>query len=197
MKVYLFLFLYLTLSSFLLLTEAALKPDSTRLTRSTKIPICTEKPSFLLEQKNEITQGINGLPKMVLVARKATHYVESKTGKAHLLSEQDFKKNGKSTITCASLVDMLTQSYSLYAPVLLDLTNEKKIISSLWQFQMMSNLKELGVWNHKTVFGSKWMNQNASVKIYQLGHDEFEIMLIREHSGQTEYLSVKFEAVSI
>ena len=196
MKIYLSLFLCLALSSYLFITEAALLPNSTRLSKSSEIPKCEEKPSFLSERKEEIVQGLDGLPRMILVARKASHYIESRSGKTHLLSEQDFKGTGKSTITCASLADALPRSYSLYAPVLLDLTEKKKSPNSLWQFQLMANAKELGVWNHKTVLDSKWLNQNASLKVYQLTHDEFEIMLIREFGGQTEYLSVRFEAIS-
>ncbi len=181
--------------AFVLLTVFWVLAEASPGAKPAKVPLCDGQPDFVNQHKEELTQGIEGLPKLILVGRKAFYYVESKNGQTRMQSEQDFE-NGKSKVNCATLKDRKSQSFSLYAPVLLDLTGQKSIKNTLWQFQVMANAKEVGVWNQMTVFGSKWTDQNAKVKVYQITHEEYEILLTRETENKIEHLSVRFDVAT-
>ena len=176
------------------------KPSQKASGVSVKIPECNERPEFLSQNKTEIE--ITQIPKVILVGKKAEHYVQSKTSKLKLHGVQNFKKSA-SKIICGTARQRENQSFSLYAPTLIDFSSGKGISSAVWQFQMMANPKEFGVWNRQSRILSRsealqktLQEIGGKVQIYQLSQNEYEILISKESESSSEYLSIRFDAVN-
>lgn len=176
------------------------KPSQKAAGVSVKIPECNERPEFLSQNRTEVE--ITQIPKIVLVGKRAEHYVESKTSKLKLHGVQNFTKSA-SKIVCGTARQRESQSFSLYAPTLIDFSSGKGISNAVWQFQMMANPKEFGMWNRQSRILSRseslhktLQDVGGKVQIYQLSQNEYEILISKESDNSTEYLSIRFDAVN-
>jgi hypothetical protein len=164
------------------------------------VPECKTRPEFFSHGK--VLPGIKTLPRLVLVGKRAIYYAESKTGGFRLWGEQSFI-NGQSKIACASMKESDSQSFSIYAPTLIDLSGDKSIGDSYWQFHMIANPEQFGIWNQKSRLFSKTTDLEsglskvgAQVQVIQISKDQFEIQFIRESEKMMETLSIRFDAVA-
>jgi hypothetical protein len=168
------------------------------------VPECKTRPEFFTHGK--ILPSIKALPHLVLIGQRAIYYAESKAGDFRLWGEQSFVK-GQSRIVCASIKESPketdSQSFSIYAPTLIDLSGDKSIGDSYWQFHMIANPQQFGIWNKKsrlfpktTDLESGLLKIGAQVQVIQISKDQFEIQFIRETEKMVETLSVRFDAVA-
>lgn len=176
------------------------KPASKASGISVKIPECSARPDFLYQNKTEIDQG--QIPKVILVGKRADHYVESKNSKLKLYGSQSFKKSS-SKVICGTARQRESQTFSLYAPTIMDFSSGRGLSSSVWQFQMMANPKEFGVWNQQSRILSKpealqkrLQDIGGKVQFFQLSQNEYEMVISKETDSLQEYLSIRFDAVN-
>ena len=166
---------------------------------------CSERPDFLTESRTEIVGTIDKLPQMgVLIARDAEYYVEGQTetgSPIRVHGYQSFIKS-KTKILCGENSKGVRERYSVFAPTLIDTTIAHKTGNSVWQFQIMANEDQFSAWNFKSPvaddnekLGKVLSKMGSKYKIYQTGHNEYELMVIQENKGVTEYLSIRYDAV--
>jgi hypothetical protein len=163
------------------------------------VSVCSEKPDFLSQQR--VSLSLKNLPRVVLVGTSAEYYVETKSTGLKLWGRQSFK-SGKSEIVCGQMGQSQNSSFSLYGPTLLDLSGEKNVGDSYWQFHMIANTKNFGIWNKKTWLFPKTKDlekgiekTGAQMQVYQISHDEFEMVLTRDSDQAVETLSIRFDAI--
>lgn len=191
----------LTTAILILLVELAWSSE-TQLKIPQKIPQCGH--SFNHHWKASIGSLIadpQSLPKSLLLAKSAKYLVQGKGKSFKIIAEQSFVK-GKAQIVCASGTSDISQSFSIYAPALLDLTDSKEIGHSFWQFHISVSDKKLGVWNQKTRMFKNIEDLEKTLSSLgfdyqwsQISYDEFELILNKESSGYLERLSLKFDLV--
>lgn len=167
---------------------------------SVRIPECSSRPEFMYQNKTEL--DLAQMPKVILVGKNAEHYVESKTTKLKLHGVQSFTK-AQSKIVCGTARQRENQSFSLYAPTVIDFTDGKGLVNSVWQFQLMASPKEFGVWNQQSRILSKPLSLekrlqdiDGKVQFFQLSQNEYEMVISKETASTVEYLSVRFDAVT-
>lgn len=167
---------------------------------ASKVPVCEKQAEGF--PQGSLLPGLKALPPKVYVARKATYWAESKGRQVQMQGEQSFI-NGESRIVCASTESGKSESFSIYAPTLIDLTGTRNIGDSYWQFHMIANSKEFGIWNQKSrLFPAgrdleEGLSKIASqIQVYQISRDEYEIVLIRENDQVTENLAIRFDSYS-
>ncbi len=161
---------------------------------------CRTKPEFFSHGK--VLTSIKDLPKVVLIGKRAIYYVENKNSGFRLVGEQSFVK-GQSRIVCATMPEVSSQSFSMYAPTLIDLTGDQSIGDSYWQFHMIANEKQFGIWNKQSRVFSKSKDlesglakTGAQIQVIQISRDQFEIQFSRESDKTNEVLSIRFDALS-
>ena len=117
------------------------------------------------------------------------------------LSEQSFV-TGVSRFVCGQSSDQKAKNFSLYGPTLLDLTREPKLSESYWQFRMISNAKQFGIWNQKSRifarskhFPSALDLRGQHLAIFPLSDGRFEMQITRETEAYLETLAIVFETV--
>ncbi len=201
-------------SGFLLLvllstTSFALKRDPAgRLLRPEfhSAPDCQERPEFLTELRNDFLGSLSRLPETVLVAREVEFYVEGnqKGEPVKLHGYQSFLKKdvGSSEVLCANSAPDLKERFALFGPTLIDTRKQPKVGQSLWQFQMMAEGSKYSFWNFKTpsfqqneTLEKYLKGTGASYKIYQKTHTEYELLLVKQIEGVTQYLSITYDAI--
>ncbi|WP_413289122.1 hypothetical protein [Bdellovibrio sp. HCB337] len=173
----------------------------------TEAPMCEGRPEFITEVRPEIIGGFEKLPQLVLVANEAEYYVETKNSdnglKIH--SYQSFTATSpkeKSKIVCGSSKNAEAFRSSLFAPTLIDTTATKKVGQSLWQFQMLADKEGFSVWNKRSLAYSEneslekaLMKFGGRYRIYQLGKNQYEVVVSKDSADVTQYLSIKYDAV--
>lgn len=173
---------------------------------SLKVEECQGRPDFMGSQKASSSIRLDALPHLLFVARKVDYYVENKDQSVKIWGRQSVTRI-ESKILCANVATVPMQygslRFSLYAPTLMDLTKDQKIGDSFWQFHLSTEGSQLGIWNQKSRMFSKVKNfesqmskMGVQVQIFQISHDEFELILKREAKSFLETLSIRFEAVS-
>lgn len=166
------------------------------------VPSCENLPELFSSQEVGATvKNLESLPRMVFVAKHARYYVESKKHSFQLVSHQSFVK-GESKILCSTPSNVVEKSFSLYAPTLIDMTENKKVGDSFWQFHVSVGKTQLGVWNQKTrLFKSKDIEKSLAqegvqIRILQASNDEFEMIFTRDNNEFSEKLSIRFDAIN-
>lgn len=191
------------------LPATALKPSVGRMVNPLfkQAPECAERPEFVSETRTEIVGGFEALPKAVLVARDAEMWVEGREeGRAvKMHAYQSFmqaKTRSQGKVLCGSTPEDFADRFSLMAPTLIDASVGQKVGNSMWQFQMIADRKAYSVWNKKSLGLSKadkldviFKNQQTPYRLYQVGHNEFELVVQKEVGRVTQTLSVRFEAM--
>jgi hypothetical protein len=201
--------LFGTIVLFTVITQAERKASLSGLMKLNfaDAPRCEGRPDFITEVRPEILGGFEKLPQMVLVANEAEYYVESRANgddvRIHSyqsFSSVDAKENSK--IVCGSVKSAVSSRFSLFAPTLIDNTVGKKIGQSLWQFQMLTDSQGFSVWNQRSLAFSEKESLEKNVlkfggnyRIYQLSHNQFEVVISKEVDGLVQYLSIKYDAV--
>jgi hypothetical protein len=187
----------------------ALKPSVGRMVnpRFHQAPECSERPEFISETRTEIVGGFAALPKAVLVARDAEMWVEGREDAKHLKvhAYQSFlqaksRKQGK--VLCGTLPEDFADRFSLMAPTLIDASLGQKVGNSMWQFQVIADRKAFSVWNKKSIATGKsekldqlFKDQQTPYRLYQIGHNEFELVVKKDVGLVSQTLSVRFEAM--
>lgn len=172
---------------------------------NTKVSECNKRPDFLGQVRSSSIRTIENLPSMVFVGRKAEFYIEDKTQNLKILSQQSFTR-AESKILCASAAlaksEKSVQGFSMYAPTLIDLSGDKKIGDSYWQFHLSAEAEKIGLWNKRSrVFSSSkdletgLQKTGARYQFVQISHDEYELILIKETATTIQALSIRFDAV--
>lgn len=194
---------------FATITQAERKDSFSGLTKLnfTMAPNCEGRPEFITEVRPEIIGGFEKLPQLVLVAHEAEYYVETKNSDANLKvhSYQSFttgSEKEKSKIVCGNTKSTENLRYSLFAPTLIDTTKTQKVGQSLWQFQVLSDKEGFSVWNQRSLafndgenLEKALMKFGGNYRIYQLSHDQYEVVVSKDTEGATQYLSIKYDAV--
>lgn len=146
-----------------------------------------------------IVKNIDSLPKMIYLAKSAKMYVENKKQGIRLIANQSFVK-AESKISC-STPGISDNSFSIYAPTLIDLTDEKKVGNSFWQFHVSISTDKIGIWNQKTrLFRSSQdiskvlEKEGLQLLIEQLSHDEFQMTFSRDLKEDSIRLVIRFDA---
>lgn len=163
------------------------------------VPDCSSKPDFISDSRR--SPNLKTLPAMAFVARKAEFYVENKEQTQRIWGEQSFVKS-KPRIVCAHWERAGTQGFSMYAPTLLDLRPSAKGADVYWQFQVTASDHQYGIWNQKSRLFSKvkdlesaLLQMGAQMQIYQISHEQFELVFTRETSSWVETLSVTYDGL--
>lgn len=164
------------------------------------IPACDRAVESDVSRR-EVVGGLDLLPKMLLVGRVANHMVEVRDNNQTILlhGRQSFI-NAKSEILCATSNNKNVKVFSLYAPTLIDLSKKEKSATSFWQFQLMANSTQVGIWNAKSRIESKsaslekfLKSTGAQIKVYQISHDQYELVLSKIIGNQKELLSIIYD----
>lgn len=161
-------------------------------------PACgSERPAFLSrENRTEILGGFQALPKKALVARDAQMWVESQDDKnpLKLHAYQSFEQKRESAkVLCGNAPQSLAERFSLIAPTLVDLNPKKEVGNSLWQFQVIADRGTYSVWNKKSHTMSK--TANATYRLYEVGQNEYELVVQKDVDGVMQTLSVRYESL--
>lgn len=180
------------------LSIAALVPPAFASEMKSAIPSCDQAADLDVSSRREVVGGFEQLPKMILVGRIANHIVEDREKDQTILlhGRQSFV-NAKSEILCATTKTKDAKTFSLYAPTLIDLS--KKSGTSFWQFQLMANATQVGIWNAKSRIESKTdltkfvKSLGAQARLYQISHDQYELVLSKENGGHKETLSIVYD----
>jgi hypothetical protein len=161
---------------------------------------CANRPEFILSHRSPI--AFKNLPPKIFIAQVANFYVENKSQTFQLWSEQSFLK-GSSQFICGKYDNGKSESFSLYAPTLMDLSGEQKLSDSYWQFRMIANTKQFGIWNQKTRIFTRSKDLEsaiaalgAQVQFFQISEDIYEMLITRETESYNETLSIRFDTVS-
>lgn len=167
--------------------------------------VCQSQPPFLKESKIEISKKMNDLPVGLYVAKQAEHYIEKKNESGlidKIYEKHFFSKKGESQILSCdnSLLKNENFRFQLSAPTVIDRTENGNIGHSIWNFQLYSNNSNLKSWNVKSPLASAkdietFMNNiKATYQIYQLSHNEYEVVLSQNlEQGARQYLSVRYQ----
>lgn len=169
-------------------------------------PQCDQRPEFLTDMRAEFVSNLASLPETVLVARNAEFYIEGEQAGApiRLHGYQSFlKSNSEAEVLCGNSAESVNNRFALMAPTLIDTHQKMKVGQSLWQFQMMAEGSKYSFWNLKSKTNGKketleaWLkNAGANYKIYQRTHDEYELLIVKKDKEVTQYLSIRYDAVS-
>jgi hypothetical protein len=174
---------------------------------ATEAPQCEGRPEFITEVRPQLLGGFEKLPKILLVAHEADYYVEAKTKgeDVRVHSYQSFTNAHSaenSKVVCGTAKSLEDGRFSLFAPTLIDTTAKKEVGQSLWQFQLFTDKEGFSVWNQRSLAFSdkesleKNLNKfGGNYRIYQLSHDQYEVVISKEEHGVMQYLSVKYDAV--
>lgn len=187
----------------------ALKPKAGRLINPLffRAPECETRPEFITEMRTEIPGGLKALPKTVLVARDAEMWVEgSDAGKAvRVHAYQSFvqqKSRANAKVLCGSTPADFSNRYSLVAPTLIDSSADRRVGNSMWQFQVIADHKGYSVWNKKSPslsnadhLESLMQDMKTTYRVYQVSHNEYELLLQKEDAGVVQTLSIRYEAL--
>ncbi|PIS11781.1 MAG: hypothetical protein COT73_02160 [Bdellovibrio sp. CG10_big_fil_rev_8_21_14_0_10_47_8] len=165
-----------------------------------RVSECISRPGFLTNAFPSVS--LKSLPALVFVGKQADYYVEGKKKNLRLWGQQSFTR-GEEKIICATLPSSQeSDAFAIYAPALIDLSEEKKTGNSYWQFHMMVRPDKIGIWNKASRLFSKSRDLEEGLKkigaqyqFFQRSRDEYELFLIRETDSITEYLSIRFDAV--
>jgi hypothetical protein len=176
---------------------------SQNLKAANKVSICDKAPEFLnLQRAAASLKNIEALPKLIFVGRMAEHFVQLKSGKLKMWSQHSFKQ-GKSWVHCADVGEQSDFSSALYGPTLIDQTLGQRVGNSFWQFHLTSKNKQLGVWNRKSRLGGVGQSIEGflqklgiQVQVFQVTHDEFDLVLTKETSGAIEILVIRYDSVA-
>lgn len=194
---------------FAAITQAEKKEPMSGFIRLSFVEVrnCEGRPDFITEVRPEIIGGFKKLPRIVLIAKEAEYYVESKTSESNLKihSYQSFTTmdpKEKSKIICGNAKSTENLRFSLFAPTLVDTTNTMKIGQSLWQFQILSSKDGFSVWNKRSLALAEGENLEKALipfggnyRIYQLSSDQYEVVVSKDTEGVAQYLSIKYDAV--
>lgn len=167
---------------------------------------CTQRPEFLTHPKVESVSRFEQLPKALYVAQEVEYYVEgsSPSGQpVQAYSVQSFESknlNKNPEVVCGDMSNDENRRYTMQAPTIIDSTINQKVGTTFWQFQLLSKDKELSAWNLKSPSLSRSIQLEktlkdfkATYKIYQVSHNEFEVLLIKKEQGTQHYLKVKYQ----
>lgn len=171
-------------------------------------PECSARPDFMAEARTEIPGGLQALPKAVLVARDAEMWVEgqSSAGKdVRVHTYQSFvqeKTRATAKVLCGSTPMDFSNRYSLVAPTLIDVSRDQRVGNSMWQFQVIAEHKGFSAWNKKSPSLSQnekleglMRQMKTNYRVYQLSHNEYELLLQKEEGGVVQTLSIRYEAL--
>lgn len=198
-------FVALTLSAS---PATAIKPRAGRLVNPLffKAPDCANRPEFLSETRTELTGGLKALPKTVLVAREAEMWVEGRAengSPVRVHAYQSFvqkKSRAQARILCGNTPEHFADRFSLVAPTLIDVSADRRVGNSLWQFQVIAAEQGLSVWNKKSPSLAKSEKLDALMKemktpyrVYQIGRNEYELVLQKDVGGVMQTLSLRYE----
>lgn len=166
--------------------------------------ICEDVPEFLNELKSEIPAGFDALPKMMMVAREAEIFIASKTtpyrfhGRQSFIPSKDRKLRNK--VVCATAIELKRESAVFQLPTVIDLAKNKSL--GIWQIQVESESKKFKIWTQRSRLLSSQRSASeflvgfgGNFKLYQVGHDQYELQQIRETDKFSEILSVTYDAV--
>lgn len=170
-------------------------------------PECGERPEFLTENRTPVSGGFAALPKTVLVARDAEMWVEgaAEGTPVRMHTYQSFvkpKTRSLGRVLCGSTPSNFSDRFSLVAPTLIDASAKRDVGNSMWQFQVIADNKGYSVWNKKSPSLSKasaldeiLRDQKSEYRLYQLNHNEYELVIQKDIAGVTQTLSVRYEAL--
>ncbi len=168
---------------------------------------CADRPGFMSEVRPEIAGGLESLPKVVLVARDAEVWVEGQAGQSgvRVHAYQSFlrpQKKNSGKVLCAQSPEGFRDRFSMLAPTLIDLSAGKKVGHSFWQFQVVAENQKFSAWNHKSSVIEKdgdlisiLKRNKIPYRFFQVGHNEYELLMQQEASGLLQTLSVRYEAL--
>lgn len=183
------------------------EPASNRIFKPSFIEAatCAARPEFVssLTKESQI-KDLNSLPKnLILVAKDAEYYVEGLSEKnLRIHSFQSFAGQRKAAeVLCGSAT---AQSAGLRlqmsAPTIIDFTPTQKIGNSLWSFQLQTSQNQVSAWNRKSpVVANKFdklFENGTDVRVFQLSHDEFEIVISKKEDGILKAVSIRYDAIS-
>jgi hypothetical protein len=184
---------------------ATLAPNSSL--KYSVAPKCDGRPDFITETRSEIIGSFEKLPAVLLVASDAEFYVESKENgeEVKIHSYQSFKEGSfeQSKVICGTLPKTANHNrFSLFAPTLIDTTPKKTVGQSLWQFQLLTAPEGFVVRNERSLalVKEQTLERNlegfgGNYRIYQLGPQQYEIVVSKTTNSSSQYLSIKFDAV--
>lgn len=198
-----------TIVLFATITQAERKVSTNELRKITfrETPTCDGRPDFITEVRPELIGSFEKLPKLVLVAKEAEYYVESKSpgNDVKIHSYQSFmapRPHSDSKIVCGSIKNRSPFRFSLFAPTLIDTTDKREVGQSLWQFQLLADQEGFSVWNKRSLAFSENENLEKALlkfgghyRIYQLNSHQYEVVISKETSSMAQYLSIKYDAV--
>lgn len=187
----------------------ASKPSVGRLMspKNSETVACAARPDFLSDTKSEIAGGFEALPKTVLVARDAEVWIEGQeSGRPiQIHAYQSFlrpKQNAEGRVLCGRTPERFRERFSIVAPTLVDSSKDHKIGHSFWQFQIVADDQKFSVWNHKSSMSAKagsiselLKKDKTPYRLYQVGHNEYEMIVQKESSGVLHTLSIRYEAL--
>lgn len=111
------------------------------------VPPCGLRPEIFTEPAQVI--HTKNLPKALMVGRIAEVWIESKDGQMKLHARHNFK-SGQKEFLCATLPPSRRENFSFPLLTLLDRSEQKSTGDALWQFQVMVNGSQLGLWSQKS-----------------------------------------------
>ena len=162
---------------------------------------CETRPEFVTENiRGQEIKDISTLPKsLVFVAREAEFFVEDLESEARLHSYQSFlSKKSTSKVLCGKVSAAEKQRFSVVAPTIIDLTGAKATGHSLWDFQMQASPEKISAWNRKSPTHAQSLDEvfpkNSQFTIYQISHDQFEIVITQKEGRNLKTLSVRYDA---
>lgn len=170
---------------------------------ASKIKECGQRQDIVSTRfrQNVSSTQMQGL---LLVGKKATYQVESANGKFKVISEQSFE-TGVSKIICGSgKAEFAKQSFSMYAPTLIDNRKQSDASFSFWQFQISADDSLFGIWNKKSRVLSQtkeaWdevlEKHGIHYQIFQLTKNLYEIHLQKSSETALEQLLIRYDVAS-
>lgn len=172
-------------------------------------PECGDQAAPAPEHRTEVPGGFGNLPKGLLVARDAEYSIEGRTQQGQpvrIHAYQSFMKNSKQRqhgrVLCGSVPEEFSDRLAIFAPTLIDLGSGRKTGNSFWQFQILAEGRAFSVWNKKSAALSshskieqKLKDLKAPYRLYQTGHNEYELVISKDVAGLNHQISIRYDAV--
>lgn len=171
-------------------------------------PECSDHLEANLEPRTEVPGGFENLPKGLLVARDADYSIEGRSQQGQPIRIQAYqsflkdKQRQYGKVLCGSVPEEYADRLSMFAPTLIDLGSGRKTGHSFWQFQVLTDGKAFSVWNKKSPslastdkIEKQLKDLKTNYRLYQIGHNEYELVVTKEVAGLNHQVSIRYDAV--
>lgn len=171
---------------------------STQAVLLKRLSSCDQSFSSLSYFKIQDHQKLTEFPKGLFLAREVLHTIESNGDLVYKTHKKMLHESDPETETCYFGKPAMVFKSQALLPVLIDLTDLKKVGDAYWKFSLDIENKVGSAKSQRSLVKvsdlyDRLAEQGFDVEKIQISHDEFELRLKRVNSQSTELYVVLFD----